>query len=73
MGIFSESRISPLYQMADLITYRLIGDNGFGKVLLYCQLLHDESDPDKAFTTAFGVKKADFLANMNDYFNKLRR
>jgi hypothetical protein len=62
----------PLYQMAELMTYRLIGDNGFGKVLLYCQLLHDGSDPDKAFTTAFGVKKSDFLANMNDYFNKLR-
>jgi hypothetical protein len=61
-----------LYQMADLMTYRLIGDNGFGKVLLYCQLLGNGSDQDKAFTTAFGVKKSDFLAKMNDYFNKLR-
>jgi len=49
----------------------LIGDNGFGKVILYYQLLHNGNDPDKAFITAFGVQMSDFLADMNDYFNRL--
>ena len=61
----------PVYPMAALMTYRLIGDNGFGKVILYYQLLHNGNDPDKAFITAFGVQMSDFLADMNDYFNRL--
>jgi hypothetical protein len=63
----------PLYQIADLMTYRLVGDNGFGKVLLYCQLLNKGSDPDKTFVTAFGRPMSDFLAEMNEYFNNLRQ
>ena len=62
----------PIYPMAALMTYRLVGDNGFEKVILFYQLLHNGSDPDKAFITAFGVQMSDFLADMNDYFNKLR-
>jgi hypothetical protein len=68
-----EAQGYPVYPMAALMTYRLIGDNGLGKVVLYYQLLGNGSDPDKAFITAFGVKMSDFLADMNDYFNKLRR
>lgn len=63
----------PVYEMAALMTYRLIGDNGFEKVIFFYQLLHNGSDPDKVFITAFGVQMSDFLADMNDYFNKLRR
>jgi hypothetical protein len=63
----------PIYPMAAVMTYRLVGDNGFGKVLLYFQLLHDGSDPDKAFNTAFGRPMSDFLTDMDDFFNKLRR
>ena len=63
----------PVYPMAALMTYRLVGDNGFEKVIFFHQLLHNGSDPDKAFITAFGVQMSDFLADMNDYFNKLRR
>ena len=59
--------------MAAVMTYRLIGDNGFEKVILYYQLLHNGSDPETAFITAFGRPMSDFLADMNDYFNKLRR
>ena len=62
----------PIYPMAALMTYRLVGNNGFEKVLFFYQLLHNGSDPDKAFITAFGVQMSDFLADMNDYFNKLR-
>ena len=58
--------------MAVVMTYRLVGDNGFEKVLFFYQLLHNGSDPDKAFIIAFGVQMSDFLADMNDYFNKLR-
>jgi len=58
--------------MAALMTYRLVGDNGFEKVIFFYQLLHNGSDPDKAFITAFGVQMSDFLTDMNDYFNKLR-
>jgi hypothetical protein len=61
----------PIYYMAALMTYRLIGDNGFEKVILFYQLLHNGSDPDKAFITAFGVQMSDFLTDMNDYFNRL--
>ena len=46
----------PVYDMAALMTVRLIGDNGFEKVISFYQLLHNGSDPDKAFTTAFGVQ-----------------
>jgi hypothetical protein len=63
----------PIYPMAVVMTSRLIGDNGFGKVLLYYQLLHNGSDPDKAFITAFGRPMSDFLTEMNEYFNNLRR
>jgi len=63
----------PVYGMAFLMTYRLVGDNGFGKVILYYQLLDNGSDPDKAFNTAFGVRMSDFLTDMNDYFNNLRQ
>jgi len=62
----------PVYHMAALMTYRLVGDNGFEKVIFFYQLLHNGSDPDKAFITAFGVQMSDFLTDMNDYFNKLR-
>ncbi|MDI6764760.1 MAG: hypothetical protein QME83_17295, partial [Thermodesulfobacteriota bacterium] len=61
----------PVYQMAALMTYRLIGDNGFEKLIFFYQLLDNGSDPDKAFITAFGVQMYDFLADMNDYFNRL--
>lgn len=61
----------PVYPMAALMAYRLVGDNGFEKVILFYQLLHNGSDSDKAFITAFGVQMSDFLADMNDYFNKL--
>ncbi len=61
----------PVYDMAALMTYRLVGDNGFEKVILFYQLLHNGSDPDKAFITAFGVQMSDFLADTNDYFNRL--
>lgn len=53
-GSFNEQKY-PIYPMAALMTYRLVGDNG--------------SDPDKAFITAFGVQMSDFLTEMNDYFN----
>jgi hypothetical protein len=62
----------PVYQMAAVMTYRLVGDDGFGKVLVYYQLLHNGTDPDKAFITAFGMPMSKFLADMNEYFNKLR-
>jgi hypothetical protein len=58
----------PVYHMATLMTYRLVGDNGFEKVILFYQLLHNGSDPDKAFITAFGVQMSDFLTDTNDYF-----
>jgi len=61
----------PVYPMAALMTYRLVGDNGFEKVILFYQLLHNGNDPDKAFITAFGVQMSDFLTDMNDYFNRL--
>ena len=61
----------PVYHMAAIMTVRLIGDNGFEKVLFFYQLLHNGSDPDKAFITAFGVSMPDFLDYMNDYFKKL--
>ena len=61
----------PIYPMAALMTYRLVGDNGFEKVILFYQLLHNGSDPEKAFITAFGVQMSDFLTEMNDYFNRL--
>jgi len=61
----------PVYPMAALMTYRLVGDNGFEKVILFYQLLHNGNDPDKAFITAFGVQMSDYLADMNDYFNRL--
>jgi hypothetical protein len=61
-----------VYPMATVMTYRLVGDDGFGKVILYYQLLDSGSDPDTAFNTAFGMPMSKFLADMNDYFNKLR-
>jgi len=61
----------PVYHMAALMTYRLVGDTGFEKMILFYQLLHNGSDPDKAFITAFGVQMSDFLTDMNDYFNRL--
>jgi hypothetical protein len=66
----------PVYHMAAVMTYRLVGDNGFEKVIFFRRLLHNlhkGDNPDKAFITAFGVQMSDFLADMNDYFNKLRR
>jgi hypothetical protein len=63
----------PVYDMAALMTYRLVGGNGFEKLVFFYQLLHNGSDPDKAFSTAFGKQMSDFLAAMNDYFNTLRR
>nr|QIV52833.1 hypothetical protein [uncultured bacterium] len=61
----------PVYQMAAVMTYRLLGDNGFEKLLSYYQLLHDGVDRDQAFNNVFGIQLTDFLADMNDYFNKL--
>jgi len=64
----------PVYHMAVVMTYRLVGDNGFEKVIFFRQLLHNlhkGDNPDKAFVTAFGVQMSDFLADMNDYFNRL--
>jgi hypothetical protein len=63
----------PVYPMAAIMTYRLVGDNGFGKVSLYYQLLDNGSDPDTAFVTAFGKPMSVYLTEMNEYFNKLRR
>jgi hypothetical protein len=63
----------PVYQMAAVMTYQLVGDDGFGKVILYYQLLDNGSDPDKAFITAFGKPMSVFLTEMNEYFNNLRR
>jgi hypothetical protein len=63
----------PIYLMAALMTHRLVGDNGFEKVLLYYQLLDNGNDPDKAFITAFGKPMSGFLAEMNEYFNNLRQ
>ncbi len=63
----------PVYYMAALMTYRLVGDNGFEKVILFYRLLHNGSDPDKAFITAFGMQMSDFLSDMDDYFNKLTK
>jgi len=62
----------PVYDMAMLMTYRLVGDNGFEKVILYYQLLDNGSDPDTAFITAFGTPMSVALDDMNEYFNKLR-
>lgn len=62
----------PIYPMAAIMMARLVGDNGFEKLLFFHKLLHDRSDPDKAFVTAFGVPMSDFLTDMNEYFNKLR-
>ena len=61
----------PVYQMAGLMTYHLVGDKGFEKVILFYQLLHDGNNPDKAFVSAFGVQMSQFLDDMNDYFNGL--
>ena len=61
----------PIYQMAALMMYRLVGDKGFEKVILFYQLLHDGNNPDEAFISAFGVQMSQFLADMNDYFNGL--
>jgi hypothetical protein len=69
-GSLVEQKYS-VYPMAALMTYRLVGDNGFEKVILFYQLLHNGSDSDKAFITAFGVQMSDFLIEMNDYFNRL--
>jgi hypothetical protein len=62
----------PVYSMAVLMTYRLVEDKGFEKLINFYQLLHDGKDPDKAFIAAFGMPMSKFLADMNDYFNKLR-
>lgn len=64
---------TPIYDMAALMMVRLVGDNGFEKVIFYYQLLHDGKDPEKAFFTAFGVQSSDFLSEMDDYFRQLRR
>ncbi len=61
----------PVYQMAALMTYRLVGDKGFEKVILFYQLLRDGNNPDEAFALAFGVQMSQFLDDMNDYFNGL--
>ena len=60
----------PVYYMAALMTYRLVGDTGFEKMILFYQLLHNGNDPDKAFIIAFGVQMADFLNDMNAYFSR---
>jgi hypothetical protein len=61
----------PVYPMAGLMTVRLVGDGGLEKVLRFYQLLHDGNDVDTAFTAAFGVTTADFLAAMDGYFKGL--
>jgi hypothetical protein len=66
----------PVYSMAVVMTYRLVGDNGFEKVIFFRQLLHNlhvGDNPNKAFITAFGKPMSDFVAEMNEYFNNLRR
>jgi len=62
----------PIYPMAEVMAYRLIQDNGFENVVFFYQLLHGGSTPDKAFLTAFRAPMSFFLADMNEYFDKLR-
>jgi hypothetical protein len=66
----------PVYDMAFLMTYRLVGDNGFEKEILFLRLLHNLHKGDnfgKEFITAFGKPMSAFLTEMNEYFNNLRR
>jgi len=63
----------PVYQMAVLMTYKLIQDNGFENVVFFYQLLHSGTPADRAFLAAFKVPMAWFLSDMNEYFAGLRR
>ena len=62
----------PVYEMSAVMAAHLVQDNGFENVILYYQLLHNGTAPDKAFLTAFRVPMARFLSDMNAYFDKLR-
>ena len=62
----------PVYQMSVVMAARLVQDNGFENVIFFYQLLHNGSDPDKAFVSAFRVPMAWFLSDMNAFFDQLR-
>jgi hypothetical protein len=61
-----------IYAMAVVMAARLVQDNGFENIVFFYQLLHNGTDRDKAFITAFRVPMAWFLKDMNEYFDRLR-
>lgn len=62
----------PIYEMATVMTYRLVGDDGFAQLLFYYKLLDEGVDPDKAFNNAFNRRMSDFLTEMKHHFNEFR-
>ncbi|WP_041437989.1 hypothetical protein [Thermodesulfobium narugense] len=62
----------PVYQMAVLMTYKLIQGNGFENVIYFYQLLHSGVPVNKIFLTAFKVPMSYFLNDVNEYFASLR-
>ncbi|MCJ7664231.1 MAG: hypothetical protein MUO24_08315 [Desulfobacterales bacterium] len=61
-----------IYDMSVVMASRLVQDNGFENIVFFYQLLHNGTDRDKAFISAFRVPMAWFLSDMNDYFDRLR-
>lgn len=61
----------PVYEMSAVMAARLVQDNGFEKILLFYQLLHQGTARNKAFLTAFRLPSAQFLSEMNAYFATL--
>jgi hypothetical protein len=62
----------PIYDMSVVMAARLVQDNGFENIVFFYQLLHNGTNRDKAFISAFRVPMAWFLSDMNDYFDRLR-
>lgn len=62
----------PIYDMAVVMAARLVQDNGFENIIFFYQLLHNGTDRDKAFISAFRVPMAWFLSDMNTHFDQLR-
>ena len=62
----------PVYDMAVLMTYQLMQDNGFENIIFFYQLLHNRIPANSAFQAAFRVPMSYFLDEMNEMFRKLR-
>ena len=62
----------PVYDMAVLMADQLSQGNGFENIIFFYQMLHMGIEREKAFRAAFRVPMSWFLADMNDYFTKLR-